>query len=418
MRNISVCRDCFVPFYGNFRCPKCYSPRTISDPELFELSIAHIDCDAFYASVEKRENSELSDVPVIVGGSNKGVVATCCYIARIKGVKSAMPIFKAKQLCPDAIILKPRLNLYSEVSKKLMNEIRLLTPIIEPIALDEAFIDMSGTKKLHKEPPVVQLVRLAAKIERTLRITISIGLSYNKFLSKLASDINKPRGFTVIGRSNFYQYIEHKPTNIFPGVGSKTLKCLQNDGIYKIGDIQSRKREDLVNSYGILGNRLYDFSRGIDERRIKANKVLKSISSEITLETPTCKLADLKKIIWQLSEKISYRAKSKNVFGKRITLKLKISGAPTTSITKEISIPNNLAETIFSISFSILESKAPRHAIKLVGLRLDGLENEEKIIETFEFFSQNLKKQELLEQAMDQIRTRFGKKILIKGRSL
>jgi DNA polymerase-4 len=186
----SLCRDCLHDFETGARCPACRSPRVLSHPELFDLTIAHMDCDAFYASVEKRDNPELQGKPVIIGGGRRGVVSTACYVARIKGVKSAMPMFKALQLCPEAIVVRGRMTRYVEVSRQVRALMDELTPVVEPLSLDEAFMDLTGTARLHGHPPAVMLARLAKRMKDEIGITGSIGLSHNKFLAKVASDLD------------------------------------------------------------------------------------------------------------------------------------------------------------------------------------------------------------------------------------
>ncbi|PJN96384.1 DNA polymerase IV, partial [Amaricoccus sp. HAR-UPW-R2A-40] len=197
----SLCRDCLTPSPDPGRCPACRSPRTVAHPELLDLAIAHVDCDAFYASVEKRDDPSLRDVPLIVGGGQRGVVTTACYLARIHGVRSAMPMFQARRLCPQAVVVKPRMARYVEVSRQIRALMEALTPLVEPLSLDEAFLDLTGTERLHKAPPALLLARLQARVEAELGVSVSVGLSHNKFLAKTASDLDKPRGFSVIGRA-------------------------------------------------------------------------------------------------------------------------------------------------------------------------------------------------------------------------
>ena len=196
------CRDCLQDFATpTKRCKNCGSPRLVTHPEIHDLAIAHIDCDAFYASIEKRDNPELRDKPVIVGGQIRGVVSTACYIARIHGIKSAMPMFKAMKLCPNAIVVKPNMAKYAAAGKIVREIMFEFTPLVQPVSIDEAFLDLSGTEKLHGASPALSLARLVKRIETEVGITASVGLSHNKFLAKLASDFEKPRGFSIIGKS-------------------------------------------------------------------------------------------------------------------------------------------------------------------------------------------------------------------------
>lgn len=169
----------------------------VSHPELFDLSIAHMDCDAFFASVEKRDDPSLEGKPVIIGGGRRGVVSTACYVARIRGVRSAMPMFQALKLCPEAIVIKPRMEAYAEASRAIRAMMEELTPAIEPLSLDEAFLDLTGTSRLHGAPPAVILARLIKRMREELGLTGSVGLSHNKFLAKVASDLEKPHGFSI-----------------------------------------------------------------------------------------------------------------------------------------------------------------------------------------------------------------------------
>ncbi|MBS0489510.1 MAG: DNA polymerase IV, partial [Proteobacteria bacterium] len=233
----ALCRDCFRRGPFERRCPACGSPRIVAHADLETLSIAHMDCDAFYASVEKRDDPSLRDQAVIVGGGKRGVVTTCCYIARISGVRSAMPMFKARQLCPQAVILKPDFTKYRTESRRIMEMVRDLTPLVQPLSLDEAWMDLSGTQRLHGAPPAETLARLQTRLEAEIGITVSIGLSANKFLAKIASDLDKPRGFSVIGAAEAQGFLASKPVGIIPGVGPAMVKALEGAGFSKVGDL-------------------------------------------------------------------------------------------------------------------------------------------------------------------------------------
>ena len=225
----AICRDCF--WTGQqprpIRCPTCHSPRLIAHAELRQLTIAHLDCDAFYASVEKRDRPELQDKPVIVGGGTRGVVTTCCYIARTYGVRSAMPMFKALRLCPDAVVLKPDFVKYRAQSRRIMEMMQAITPLVQPLSLDEAWMDLSGTERLNGGSPAWQMVRLQSLIEAETGVTVSIGLAPNKALAKIASDLDKPKGFAVIGLMEAKQFLAPKSVTLLPGVGPAFAKTLE-----------------------------------------------------------------------------------------------------------------------------------------------------------------------------------------------
>ena len=217
-----LCRDCIklsISTKVPQRCDSCGSPRIIAHVELAELTIAHIDCDAFFASIEKRDDPTLRTKPVIIGGGVRGVVSTCCYIARQSGIHSAMPISRAKKLCPNAVFIKPNMKKYAKASKQILTLMQQLTPLVEPVSIDEAFLDLGGTKKLHKGVPAQTLAKFALNIEKQLGISVSIGLSHNKFLAKIASDLDKPRGFSAIGVKETLSFLAPMPISTIYGVG-------------------------------------------------------------------------------------------------------------------------------------------------------------------------------------------------------
>ena len=221
---------------------------------------------------------------VIIGGGKRGVVATACYLARIKGVKSAMPMYKALKLCPKAVVIKPNMKKYKDASQKihlLMNEI---TPLKEPISLDEAFLDLSGTKKLHKKIPAVLLAELSKKIIQEVGISVSIGLSYNKFLAKICSDLDKPKGFSLLGKADSKKFLATQPVEILWGVGKILKRKLNDDGIKTIGQIREVELKEIINRYGSIGSHIYSLSEGKDSRKVIAQRQIKSISHETTFD--------------------------------------------------------------------------------------------------------------------------------------
>lgn len=256
----ALCRDCLTRVERPGRCPVCRSPRVLAHPELFSLCVAHVDADAFYAAVEKRDDPSLADRPVVIGGGRRGVVATACYIARIRGVRSAMPMFKALALCPDAVVLKPRMEVYAAVSRRIRTLFEALTPLVEPLSLDEAFLDMRGVERLHGEPPALSLARLQRRIEDELGVTVSIGLSHNKFLAKLASERDKPRGFAVIGRAETEDFLADQPVSVIWGVGRSLAAALADDGVRTIADLRRREKAALIARHGAMGARLHDLA--------------------------------------------------------------------------------------------------------------------------------------------------------------
>jgi DNA polymerase-4 len=325
-----LCRDCltFLDPRNDARkttgMPECLHRRILQHPELSKLSIAHVDCDAFYATVEKRDNPALTHTPLIIGGrGQRGVVSTACYIARMNGVHSAMPMYKARKLCPDAVVIPPDMKKYSKVSKEIRVIMRSLTPLVEPLSIDEAFMDFSGTERLHGQNAAWLLANMAKEIEGKIGITVSIGLAPNKFLAKIASDMDKPRGFTVVGNNEKKDFLATLPITKIYGIGKKTAAKMQKDGLSMISQVQQMEASTLAKRYGEIGLRLHQLALGDDQRPIKSTRKTKSISSETTFNHDLYKLDDLEKLLWQLAENVSRDLKTKEMAGKTIHLNLK-----------------------------------------------------------------------------------------------
>jgi DNA polymerase IV len=320
----SLCRDCLAPRPAAARrCHACGSPRLLAHPERDSLTIAHIDCDAFYAAVEKRDDPALRDKPLIVGGGRRGVVATCCYIARTFGVRSAMPMFKALALCPDAVVRKPDMARYTTVARQVREMMLDLTPQVEPLSIDEAFLDLAGTDRLHQGSPALTLARFARQLEKEIGITVSVGLSYCKFLAKIASDLDKPRGFAIIGRAQARAFLADKPVGLIWGVGAVAQERLARDGFRTIGDIQALSETDFMRRLGGEGQRLWRLANGVDDRSVSPERETKSVSAETTFEEDVSDAKALARVLLALSEKVSARLKASGLGGETITLKLK-----------------------------------------------------------------------------------------------
>lgn len=414
----ALCRDCLTQFDDARRCPACRSPRVSSHPELFNLSIAHMDCDAFYASVEKRDNPELASRPVIIGGGKRGVVSTACYVARIKGVRSAMPMFQALRLCPDAVVIKPRMDRYVEVSRQVRSMMDELTPQIEPLSLDEAFLDLTGTTKLHGAPPAVMLARLVKRMNDELGITGSIGLSHNKFLAKVASDLDKPRGFSVIGAAETATLLGDKSVRLIWGIGPAAQDSLERAGIQKISDLLRWDRRDLNARFGQMGDRLWHLARGQDARRISARAPVKSISKETTFFEDTSDPDILDGHIWRLSEQVSDRAKAKEKAGRVVTLKLKRSDFK--GLTRRISLhqPTQLADTIYRHARDLFAQAADQGPFRLIGVGISDLSPADKADTMADLLDPDAERRASTERATDAIREKFGKDAIMKGRAL
>lgn len=414
----ALCRDCLTASDASTRCPSCRSPRLLSHPELFDLSIAHMDCDAFYASVEKRDNPELADKPVIIGGGRRGVVSTACYVARIRGVRSAMPMFKALSLCPDAVIVKPRMDAYAEASRAIRAMMEELTPSIEPLSLDEAFLDLSGTERLHGAPPAVTLARLARRMHDELGLTGSIGLSHNKFLAKIASDLDKPRGFAVIGKAETQEFLRPKPVRLIWGVGNATRDALERAGIRSFDDLLRWDIEDLRQRFGGMGDRLWHLARGVDKRRVSPHSPMKSISNETTFGEDTSDPDILDGHLWRMSEKVADRAKAKGLAGRVVTLKLKRANFALVTRRVSLSDPTQFADRIYRTARALFDQVGDQGPYRLLGAGLSDLVPESTADTSGDLLDPQARHRHGAERATDAIRKKFGPDAILKGRAL
>ena len=412
----ALCRDCFKRSQFERRCPACGSPRIVAHSELEALSIAHMDCDAFYASVEKRDDPSLRDQPVIVGGGKRGVVTTCCYIARISGVRSAMPMFKARQLCPQAVILKPDFTKYRTESRRIMEMVRDLTPLVQPLSLDEAWIDLSGTDRLHRGPPAEILARLQAKIEAEIGITVSIGLAPNKFLAKIASDLDKPRGFSVIGAAEAQSFLAPKPVGIIPGVGPAMIKSLEGAGFSKVGDLARADVKVLARRFGAQGLRLHDLAHGRDNRTVNPNEERKGISAETTFNEDLSSRSDLEDKLAPLCERVARQARAGGVAGRVVTLKLRRTDFKIITRRRALPVPTQTAKTLFAVGRELLAKEVDGRPWRLIGIGMADLIDADAV--EHDFFAGAEQKALVEERAVDRLRARFGPNAITSGRAL
>ena len=419
MAESALCRDCLhVWAPPDPRCPACRGPRILAHAELATLAVAHLDADAFYASVEKRENPALRDRPLIVGGGRRGVVSTACYIARLSGVRSAMPMFQALKLCPDAVVVPPRMSLYVEVSRALRAMMLDLTPLVEPLSLDEAFLDLSGTERLHRAPPVVLLSRLQSRVERELGVTASVGLSHNKFLAKIASDLDKPRGFRVVGRAETLDFLGPRPVSAIWGVGQAAVRALEADGIRSIADLRARDRDRLLRRFGSLGDRLWRLARGEDARPVRPDHELKSLSHETTFEQDSTDIDTLRWHLWSLAEQVSSRAKARELVGTVVTLKLKRSDHRILTRRQTLPVATQMADRLYRTALPMLRRDIDSGPFRLIGIGLSGLDSAPASDSPGDLFDPGLQKRLEAERAADRIRARFGQASIILGRSI
>ncbi|WP_372886687.1 DNA polymerase IV [Shimia sp.] len=414
----ALCRDCLSPFDHGRRCPSCGSLRVTAHPELFDLSIAHMDCDAFYASVEKRDNPALRDRPVIIGGGRRGVVSTACYVARIRGVRSAMPMFQALKLCPEAAVVRPRMELYAEISRSIRAMMEALTPDVEPLSLDEAFMDLSGTEKLHGAPPAVMLARLVKQMKDELGLTGSIGLSHNKFLAKVASDLEKPRGFSVIGKAETASFLHDRPVRLIWGIGPVAQAALDRAGIHTFADLLRWERQDLTARFGSMGERLWHLARGEDRRRVSAHAPIKSISNETTFFEDTGDRDLLDGHLWRLSEKVSDRAKAKARAGRVVTLKLKRANFTLISRRLALRDATQMADTIYRTARGLFDQVGEQGPYRLLGVGLSELVPADGADLSGDLLDPQAAQRRSAERATDAIRKRFGAEAILKGRAI
>lgn len=409
------CRDCLtLTAPVRPRCPACGSPRVLSHPERDRLSIAHVDCDAFYATIEKRDAPELRDKPVIVGGGKRGVVSTACYIARTYGVRSAMPMFKALQACPEAIVIKPDMEKYARVGREVRAMMLALTPLVEPLSIDEAFLDLSGTERLHGASPAMVLARFARQVEEEIGITVSIGLSYCKFLAKVASDLQKPRGFSVIGRADALTFLAEQPVTAIWGVGKTFAATLSADGIHTIGQLQHMERADLMRRYGTMGDRLYRLSRGQDDRKVEPRGEAKSVSSETTFDRDLSRVDDLLPILRALSERVSARLKKAGIGGRTVVLKLKTADFRIRTRSRQLANPTRLADRIFSAGFDMLKREADGTMFRLIGIGVSDL-TDASLADPPDLVDRLSYKRALAEGAIDALREKYGRQAVETG---
>ncbi len=406
------CRDCLadaLPSAG--RCRACGSPRLLRHRDLARLAVAHVDCDAFYATIEKRDNPALAAEPVIVGGGRRGVVAAACYVARTYGVKSAMPMFEALRRCPHARVVRPDMEKYARVGHEVRQMMLALTPLVEPLSIDEAFLDLSGTERLHGRPPAKVLARFAAEVEKKLRISVSIGLSSNKFLAKVASDIDKPRGFAVLSAAEAPAFLAPKPVSFIFGVGKVSAARLARDGFHRIADLQKAGEIELMRRYGEEGQRLARLARGIDARKVSADRETKSVSAETTFDRDIADFRSLERILWSQAEEVSARLKAKALAGATVTLKLKTADFKIRTRARSLEAPTQLAGKIFAAARSLLEREVDGAKFRLLGVGLSAISTAAEA-DPADFVNGRAAE---AEHALDRVRARFGDDAMVRG---
>jgi DNA polymerase-4 len=388
----------------------------VSHPELFTLTIAHIDCDAFYASIEKRDRPELIDKPVIVGGGVRGVVTAACYVARRYGVHSAMPMFKALRACPDAVVIRPDFTKYVAVSRAVRARMEELTPLVQPLSIDEAVLDLSGTEAVHGAPPALMLARFAQTVERELGITISIGLAANRLLAKIAAGRNKPRGFVVLG-ADAASTLAPAAVDLLPGVGRAMARRLSRSGITLLGQLQTLTDRDARRILGNDGPALCARARGDDARLVDPSREAKSISAETTFDTDLSRLEDLERPLWRCAEKLARRLKENDLAAGGVVLKLKTAGFVLRTRAARLSAPTVLPDRLFSAAGTLLAREATGTAFRLIGIGAAPLLPRAGA-DLGDLVDTETPRLAATQAAMDQIRARFGETAIARGRGL
>jgi DNA polymerase-4 len=414
----AFCRDCLADMAGEgVQCSLCDSRRILTHCELDTLTIAHLDCDAFYAAVEERDDPNLKGKPLIIGGGKRGVVLTANYAARKFGAKSAMPMFQALKLCPQAIIVRPDMGKYAGVARDIRALLLTATPQVEPLSLDEAYLDLSGTDRLHGMVPAKTMARLVKRIEQSIGITVSVGLSYNKFLAKLASDLDKPRGFAVIGRSEAKSFLRDKPVGMIRGVGPALQARLVKDGISRVAQLQDSDARSLTARYGEMGLWLHRVASGEDHRLVNPDGEAKSLSAETTFEQNVSSLAELERILWGQAERVSARAKAAGIGGRTITLKLKSAAFRIKARSATLDDPTQLSDVIFRVGRVLLAREALGTSYRLLGIGLSQICPAAEC-DPPDLLDQSSARRAAVERAIDNVRAKFGKGAVRKGRSV
>jgi DNA polymerase-4 len=413
----ALCRDCDHAAEDAFaRCPSCGSRRVVTHAELFALTVAHVDCDAFYASIEKRDRPELLTRPVIVGGGRRGVVAAACYVARTRGVKSAMPMFKALAACPDAVVIKPDMAKYAAAAREVRGLMETLTPLVQPLSIDEAVLDLAGTEALHRAPPAIVLARFARAVEKQVGITVSIGLARNRLLAKLAAERDKPRGFAVLG-AEAAAWLAEQPVTLLPGVGPALARKLHAAGLTRLGQVAALDLREAARRFGEEGPALAARARGEDDRRVTPERETKSVSAETTFEADLRTLPDLEKPLWRMCEKLAQRLKEKDLAAGGVVLKLKTAGFETRSRQARLAGPTRLPETLFRAAQPLLAKEATGTAFRLIGIGAQPLAPGAEA-DLPDLADPDAGRRAARWQAVEALRRRFGAAAVVSGRGL
>jgi DNA polymerase-4 len=414
----TLCRDCAGTLADDAaRCPSCGGARLVRHADLFALTIAHIDCDAFYASVEKRDRPELAARPVIVGGGSRGVVTAACYVARMYGVRSAMPMFKALKACPDAVVIRPDFDRYIAASRRIRALMADLTPLVQPLSIDEAVLDMAGTEALHGAPPAAILARFATRVEQDVGVTVSIGLAPNRLLAKIAAGRDKPRGFAVIGAAEAAGLLAPEPVRLLPGVGPALGRRLAGLGITRLGHLQALSDADARRKLGDDGPALARRARGEDPRTVDPARETKSISAETTFAADLSRLDELEPHLWRLTEKLARRLKHGGLAAGGVVLKLKTADFALRTRSARLNGATVLPDRLFAAAQALLAREAGTAKFRLIGIGAQPLLPAEDA-DRGDLADAVTPRVAAAQTAIDALRNRFGADAVIRGRGL
>ena len=413
-----LCRACARESESAERCTHCGEEKLFAHAELGTLSLAHLDCDAFYASIEKRDDPGLLPHPVIVGGRKRGVVSTCCYVARAFGVRSAMPMFQALKLCPHAKVVHGDMAKYVEEGRIIRRMMQQLTPQVEPLSIDEAFMDLSGTDALHGGTPAQTLIKLQNEIEAERGLTVSIGLSFNKFLAKTASDLDKPRGFSAIGLTEALDFLAPRKVSTLPGVGPAGAAQLEKQGLRTVGDIRAAGELRMRAVLGDWGGYLFALSNARDVRRVDPDGERKSISAETTFFEDVAEIEALEDILWPLCEKVASRCRASDMAGRTLTLKLKDTRFKIITRRRQLPEPTLLAHRIFELARELLAGDADgRTKFRLIGVGLADF-SDAADADKGDMLDTETPRRAAAEAAIAKARGKFGRDAVVTGRAL
>ena len=367
--------------------------------------------------MEKRDRPELQSRPVIVGGGARGVVTAACYVARIYGVKSAMPMFKALKACPDAVVIKPDFAKYTAASRQVRALMNKLTPLVQPLSIDEAVLDLAGTEALHGAAPAVVLARFAGAVEQDVGVTVSVGLAANRLMAKIAAGRGKPRGFTVIDAAEAATLLAPESVRLLPGVGAALARKLETVGITRLGQLQALSDRDAARKLGDDGPALVHRARGEDTRLVDPAREAKSVSAETTFERDLSAVADLERPLWRLCEKLGRRLREHDLAAGGVVLKLKTSRFTTRTRAARLFSPTVLPDRLFDLARTLLAKEATGIEFRLIGIGASPLVAG-STADQGDLADLVTPKRAATQAAIDALRVRFGDAAIGRGRSL